>query len=502
MSGQPIARHKTALVRGSLSRPLALASADGLLQPGKTVFDYGCGRGDDLRYLRQLGYEADGWDPAHRPDTERLPADVVNLGYVVNVIESQGERATVLRSAWELARNLLVVSARMTWDARNLSGRPLGDGLVTRTGTFQKFFTQPELANWVEETLGVRPLAAAPGIFYVFRDPAAAQTFLASRVYTYRPRVTINPQDQYEAHRDTLHPLFEFMRDHARRPRPTELPAEALAAISDAIGGLGRAERLIRQVTDDIYWGQVMQQRRSELLVYVALSRFGGRPRFSQLNETLAGDIRALFGTYRAACEEADRLLAVCGDQTLIYLNSRASRVGKQTPTALYVHRSAMPHIAPVLQIYEGCARVLAGAVENANLIKLSVAEPQVSYLVYPTFDADAHPSLSSSVTVNLRRLSVEWRDYTSSGNPPVLHRKEEFLAPDDQRRDLYARLTRAEVKAGLYAHPDRIGTLRGWVSSLEQAGVAVKGHRLVRTSPSEIGKGQAGSDARPAEQL
>ena len=73
---------------------------------GQTVFDYGCGRGDDLRHLRQLGYEADGWDPAHRPNTERRPADIVNLGYVVNVIENQSERATALRSAWELARNL------------------------------------------------------------------------------------------------------------------------------------------------------------------------------------------------------------------------------------------------------------------------------------------------------------------------------------------------------------------------------------------------------------
>ena len=202
----------------------------------------------------------------------------------------------------------------MTWDARDLSGRPLGDGLVTRTGTFQKFFTQPELANWVEETLGVRPLAAAPGIFYVFRDPAAAQNFLATRVLTYRPRVTINPQEQYDAHRDTLRPLLVFMRDHARPPRPAELPAEELAAISDAIGGLGRAERLIRLVTDETYWVQVVQQRRSELLVYVALSRFGGRPQFSQLDETLAGDIRAIFGRYRDLCEQSDRLLAVCGE--------------------------------------------------------------------------------------------------------------------------------------------------------------------------------------------
>lgn len=484
MSGQAIARHKTAMVRGALSRPLSTAAADGLLEPSQTVFDYGCGRGDDVRHLRQLGYTADGWDPAHRPEAELGRADVVNLGYVVNVIENPTERAAALRSAWDLANKLLVVSARMTWDARDLAGRPLGDGLVTRTGTFQKFFTQSELSDWISDCLGARPLAAAPGIFYVFRDPMEEQSFLASRVYTYRPRVAIDPQAQYEANQDILEPLLYFMRDHARPPRPTELPADSVAAIRDALGGVGRAQRLIRQVTEDAYWEQVTHQRRSELLVYVALSRFGGRPRFSQLEESLAADIRAIFGTYGEVCEQADRLLAVCGDQTMIYVNSRASRVGKQTPTALYVHRSAMPRLAPVLQVYEGCARVLAGTVEHANLIKLSVAEPQVSYLAYLSFDTDAHPSLSSSLTVNLRRLSVDWRDYASSDNPPVLHRKEEFLAQDAPRRGLYERLTRAEVKAGLYAHPERIGTRRGWMSTLEAAGVAVKGHRLIRTPP------------------
>ena len=136
------------------------------------MFDYGCGRGDDLRHLQALGYAADGWDPAHRPHAERQPADVVNLGYVVNAIEHPGEREQVLHSAWDLARQVLVVSARLTWDARNLAGRPLGDGLITRTGTFQKFYEQAELAAWIEHALGVLLHAAAPGIFYVFRDPA------------------------------------------------------------------------------------------------------------------------------------------------------------------------------------------------------------------------------------------------------------------------------------------------------------------------------------------
>jgi DNA phosphorothioation-associated putative methyltransferase len=61
-------------------------------------------------------------------------------------------------------------------------------------------------------------------------------------------------------------------------------------------------------------------------------------------------------------------------------------------------------------------------------MIELSVTAPQVSYLTYPDFDKDPHPVLRSAITVNLRKLTVDWRDFSRSDNPPLLHRKEEFL--------------------------------------------------------------------------
>ena len=477
----PVARHRTAITRSALSRPLATALADRLLDPSLSIFDYGCGRGDDLRNLASMGYGASGWDPTHRPRSERTQADVVNLGYVINVIERLEERADTLRAAWDLTRHLLVVSSRLTWDARDLVGRPLGDGLLTKTGTFQKFYEQAELSAWIEQTLGVQPLAAAPGIFYVFRDAVSAQQFLEARVYSYRPRVHVNPHATYEAHEALLSPLLGFLSKHARPPRGGELEAVHQTEIQEVFGSTGRAVRLIRQVTEDAHWDRVSVQRRSELLIYIALSRFGRRPRFSELGSTLAADIRALFGTYQTACVQADRLLLACGDPALIFVSARSSPVGKQTPTALYVHRSALGELPPVLQVYEGCARVLSGTVEQANLVKLSVTQPQVSYLSYPLFDRDAHPTLAGSITINLKQRSVNWRHYGRSENPPLLHRKEEFMGRDDSRRDLYAKLTRAEMRAGLYQHPERIGTLQGWQATLAAANVHLRGHRLQR---------------------
>ncbi|MBS3695247.1 DNA phosphorothioation-associated putative methyltransferase [Rhodococcus qingshengii] len=475
----PTARHKTAMVRSALSRPMGLALSDGVVKPGATVFDYGCGRGGDLRHLEALGFEVRGWDPAHRPDADRIASNIVNLGYVVNVIEDPIERTDVLRSAWDLARNVLIVSARLVWEARDLVGRQVGDGIVTRKGTFQKFYEQPELAEWIETILGAKPIAAAPGVFYVFRDEAAQHDFLANRVYQYRPRIVIDPHEEYEQNREKLAPLVDFMTAHARPPKRNELTDESATSVLEASGSLGRAVNLIYRVTDASHWEQIRIQRRSELAVYAAMSRFGRKSRFAQLGPILQRDVKTHFGTYRDLTQHGDRLLAAVGNRTMILMSARSSEIGKQTPSALYVHRSALAELPPLLQVYEGCARILAGTVDRANMVKLSVTEPQVSFLSYPDFDKEAHPTLESAVTVNLRKLSVEWRDYSRSANPPLLHRKEEFLGRDDPRLHLYEKLTRAEIKAGLYENPERIGTLSGWQRVLAEKDRYLRGHRL-----------------------
>jgi DNA phosphorothioation-associated putative methyltransferase len=78
-----------------------------------TVLDYGCGQGDDVRKLANLGVKCMGWDPQFYLPTAVSPADVVNLGYVVNVIEDTRERTEVLKSAWSYTRQTLVISARV-----------------------------------------------------------------------------------------------------------------------------------------------------------------------------------------------------------------------------------------------------------------------------------------------------------------------------------------------------------------------------------------------------
>lgn len=111
-----IPRHKTAIRRADISRPVKTALHDGLIVPTSTVFDYGCGHGQDIEFLAAQGIACDGWDPAFRPNSPTRPADVVNFGYVLNVIEDVNERALALKRAWALTTRLLVVAALVKED--------------------------------------------------------------------------------------------------------------------------------------------------------------------------------------------------------------------------------------------------------------------------------------------------------------------------------------------------------------------------------------------------
>jgi DNA phosphorothioation-associated putative methyltransferase len=198
---------------------------------------------------------------------------------------------------------------------------------------------------------------------------------------------------------------------------------------------------------------------------------------------TLQRDMRAFFGTYTKACGEADALLFRVGDAEAIDAACSRAAVGKLLPDDLYVHRSALDSLEPVLRIYEGCGRAYLGEVEGANVIKIHRRSGKLSYLVYPGFEGDPHPALLRCVKLNLRTRQIECYDYSQSANPPVLHRKESFLPPSDARHARFARLSAQEEKHGLLDDPSGIGTRDGWARRLSERGFTLKGHRLVRQS-------------------
>jgi DNA phosphorothioation-associated putative methyltransferase len=480
-TNQPaIHRHKTAIHRPDLSLPVKCAIRDGLIGPDLTVFDFGCGHGHDVDLLSARGFAAQGWDPAFFPDRPRRPADVVNLGYVINVIEDPAERAATLREAWELCRRLLIVSAQVLVPGRGQIHVEFGDGILTGRGTFQKFFGQVELKGYIESEIGAEAVSAEIGVFYVFKDEAAGQQFLASR---YRRRVAAPrkrvSEVRFEENRELLEPFLAMIATLGRLPEADEFaPA---AEIEARFGSLNRAFSLVKRVTGAAEWEAITRRCAEDLLVYLALGRFRRRPPISALPLGLQRDIRAFFSNYSNACRLADELLFKAGDADAVDEACRNSAVGKLLPNALYIHRTALDSLDPLLRVYEGCARTYLGEIEGANLIKLHRQSGTVSYLVYPDFEADPHPVLLRSVKLSLRTREIDRLEYGASPNPPILHRKEAFLLNDHPLHAKFARLSEQEERHGLLSDTATIGTRDGWNSRLHEAGFAVRGHRLVR---------------------
>lgn len=469
-------RRLTAISRASLSVPARQAVVDRQVLPGRSVLDYGCGRGGDVRALQQLGCQAVGWDPFYQADTRLDRAEVVLLTYVLNVIEDPQERSKTLNEAWGLAETVLVASARLTWEKSKLRGEAFGDGLLTRRQTFQHLFGASELRAYVEEVTGARTVSAAPGIVYAFKDDRARLSYLARRIV---------PDAEWLASEDktsAIAAIVDYVERRARLPHMEEVP-QSMAAL---LGRLrpNEVRRLVRDSADSSKIEEGVKRTTLDTLLFLAVELFNGRGPFGSLPLSVQLDVRAFFSSYKEACKRADRLLLKLRDDAYVRGAMYASAVGKLTQTALYVHQRALDRMPTVLRLYEHCASIAAGRPQEWTLVKLCHQGRAVGWLDYPDFDTDPHPKILTSYHVEMKALETSHTSYADSENRPLLHRKHEFLPPDDPDVDKYKRLTASEVRAGLYERPHLIGTEEGWERELIRCGRDLRGHRLVRRTP------------------
>jgi len=163
-----VKRHLTAISRKSLSVPMRISLEWGLVKHGIEVLDYGCGRGDDVTMLnKRYGIDAYGYDPHYAPDYSMLMLayDTVTCFFVLNVIETRQARIKMLKEAYSLCLDSLVVAIRHQ-KPKN-SGAPYLDGYITSKHTFQKYFSDVEVKDMLIEACGAIPRKLAPGVWAV-----------------------------------------------------------------------------------------------------------------------------------------------------------------------------------------------------------------------------------------------------------------------------------------------------------------------------------------------
>ncbi|WP_347259291.1 DNA phosphorothioation-associated putative methyltransferase, partial [Methylocaldum sp.] len=437
-----IARHLTALTRYGFSAPIQTLTRFGFLDGSKTVFDYGCGRGGDVRGLRENGIEAAGWDPYYAPEETRRNAHIVNLGFVINVIEDMDKRVEALQGAYRLAEELLVVSAMLA-NPDAVRGTPYGDGILTSRNTFQKYYSQGELRAFIAEVLDEEPLPVGPGIFYVFKDKDAEQRFMVGRLENRRnilrlshlsrparPRID-KAEAKYEQHRKLLDSLWESCLNLGRDPDRSEFPHPDVASHFGSLPAALRFVKSRKENAADIL-EQARRSRIDDLRVYFALWQFEKRKPYRHLEARLQKDIKAFFGDYRTALESGRELLfAAASPEAIEQACREAAEQGigwleegesLQLPTRLVVQLPA------ILRAYVGCGLLLYGDVSSADLIKIHIRSGKLTLMSFDDFSGKPLPRMLQRIKINLRTQELDIFDYGEPYEPPYLYRKSRFI--------------------------------------------------------------------------
>jgi DNA phosphorothioation-associated putative methyltransferase len=473
-----IDRHRAALHRKELSRPVKIALEAELFTEGTTFFDYGCGHGRDITEIRDRGYDSMGWDPYYSPDTSLVSADIVNLGYIINVIENLQERREALIKAWDLTKRVLIVSAQVLIDDRQQGIVAYADGIITTRNTFQKYYEQEELKTYIDSILKVDAIAVALGVFLVFKNITEAETFRAdcfvSRVST--PRI-YREVKKFADYQELLSPLMAFYTKRGRLPVTGELPEEA--AIKAEFKTYRRAFKVILQATAETEWEEIANKRRQDLLVYLALANFKGRPNSRQIAPEIKADAKALLEGYQQACLIADLLLLTVKDLDKIAYLCSNSIVGKQLEGAIAIHVSALDRLPPLLRVYEGCASRVYGRLPDANIIKIYYNKPKISYLYYPNFDRIAHPTLQTTMEIDLQNYSIIYHDLSRHPNPLVLHYKDALVSENYHLYQEFNQLINYELELGLLADNNLIRRQKEWKQLLQKNQLEIEEHRL-----------------------
>lgn len=460
-----VLRHRTALARRALSTPMQALWRHGYLTGASTVLDYGCGRGDDLSALRCQGITAAGWDPYFRPDGERVEADVVNLGFVLNVIENLTERREALRLAYGYTRRVLAVAALIGGRTAYERYRLFRDGVLTTRGTFQKYYTHEELGAYIAEVVGREPVAVHPGLYFVFRTDEDEQDFLERRQRSHvrppspaprpvrppgapgprarreRPERSPRPARQprpakgspWETYADLIDGFWKASLDLGRLPREEEFdwPPE----LSRRVGSPGLVLRRLIERHGETVFEAARTRRKADLTVFFALNLFERRRSATTLNERTRADIREFWGTHVRAIDDAHALLFSLRDTNTISeacTIAASQGLGYLVPDdALYLDGRLTNELPPVLRVYVGCAGKLYGEAQGAELVKIHIRSGKVSLMTYDDYQGSAIPMLIERIKVDLRRQQVHYFQYGDDFPAQPLYFKSRYMLPD-----------------------------------------------------------------------
>lgn len=459
VAGNAIRRHLTALSRSNFSAPVQALLRHGLINQSTVFSDYGCGRGDDVRALQANGIGATGWDPHYAPTAAKEIGTVANIGFVINVIEHLEERIDALLGAFACTTGVLSVAAMLTSQSPP-DGKPYKDGYLSSRNTFQKYFSQMQLRDFIEHTLDTSAIAVGPGVFLVFKDKELEQRFLTAKYG--RRKATLNrgwiheratrPAKEPRSPRTPREPRVRLDRNTqlflefqpafqqlwqtclalGRMPERLEVDPALLSTLETSVGSFNKALKTATIHFDPTELEQASNAKTSDLLVFGALQQFQKRTAYSHLDRALQTNLRHFFGDYgksQAAArhvlfkignlEEIDAACRIAADKGYGYLDDGHS---------LQLHATNLERLPTLLRVYVACATVLCGDIPEFDLIKIHIRSGKVTLSRFDNFENKALPRLIQRVKVNLRDQDLDVFEYGTEYAPTLLYNKSRYI--------------------------------------------------------------------------
>ena len=439
-----ILRFRTAISRNALSIPAKILYQSGLANEGYSYLDYGCGRGDDVAFLKELNISATGWDPHFNNKKEDLKSsDIVNLGFVLNVIEDPSERIQVLNAAFSVAKKCLSVAVMLKSQNDPSVSVPFSDGQLTSIKTFQKYYDQKEIEEFLKRELKFDPIAAAPGVFFIFKDEALEQDFLLKRqlgiIRDYEPRNLISKINEKKEKTQLALRMVNNLAKHtlafARKPDLGELPKYFQDQLEKSEVSYRRAFDAASQLITESQLRQAVFEKRGQLTLFFAMYFFSSRPKYKKLTATLQKDIRLHFGSMKDLEKDAKGLLYSLGNSELLLQDSiQATEIGLgyyQDEKFTFSSKN-LKKIPIRLRGVVAIAERLAGAIEGNDLIRIHIESKKVSYIKVENFNGSPLPRMLARTIVKFRKNEIINLDHCKDGRVKTVYLKSRWMSRAD----------------------------------------------------------------------
>ena len=317
--------------------------------------------------------------------------------------------------------------------------------MITKRNTFQKYYVQSEIKAYIEQQLKTNAVAMGQGIIAIFKDKALEESFYLNRQssshnwqqYTTRPASTVKAKaadkSLYDKHTELFNDFWQQCLIQGRLPANDEFEcSDNLRAI---IGSHKKAFDLLTTHLAQDDFAKAQQHRKTDVLVYFALSLFEKRKAKSHMSARLQRDIKALFDSYNQCIEQAQALLFSVGKPGNINnACDQASQTfanGHLSENHSYIfNKASLNQMPAVIRVYVGCAIQLYGDLDDIDLIKVHIRSGKVTLLKYDDFDGKALPLLTERIKIRLIDLDIDFFIYGDQYPYLPLYDKSHYLEP------------------------------------------------------------------------